>query len=344
MSLRLAAVAEAVGGHVVGDPDREVRAIDTLEAAGEDDLSFLTHARYRSRAEGCRARALLVGPDVELPGKDLVVADDPALALARVIALFHPRRRRPAGLHPTAVIEEGAAVDATASVGAYAVVGAGSRVGPGAEIHPGVIIGRDCRIGTGATLHAHTVLYDGTEVGDNTIVHAGAVLGADGFGYASHGGVHHKVPQVGRVVIGDDVEIGANSAIDRATLGETRVGDGTKIDNLVQVGHNVQLGKGCILCGQAGIAGSARLGNYVVLGGQAGSAGHLEIGDGVQVAAKSAVLQGVEAGRKVAGIPAVDLRQWRRQVIAAARGRDQDRRLDALERAVEALEAAAEEE
>lgn len=344
MAFRLAEVAEAVGGRVVGDPERTVRAVDTLEAAGEEDLSFLTHARYRSLAETSRAGALLVGPGAEVAGKDLVVAEEPGLALAHAIGLFHPRLRRPAGVHPKAVVERGATVELGASVGAYAVVGAGSHVGTGAEIHPGVVIGRDCRIGAGAVLYPNAVLYDGTEVGDNTIVHAGAVLGADGFGYATHAGVHHKVPQVGRVVVGHDVEIGANSAIDRATLGVTRVGHGTKIDNLVQVGHNVQLGKGCILCGQAGIAGSARLGDYVVLGGQAGSAGHLEIGDGVQVAAKSAVFQSVEAGQKVAGIPAVELRQWRRQVVAAARGRDQQRRLEALERAVKALEGAAEED
>jgi UDP-3-O-[3-hydroxymyristoyl] glucosamine N-acyltransferase len=169
-------------------------------------------------------------------------------------------------------------------------------------------------------------------VGPGAIVHAGAVLGADGFGYATHGGVHHKVPQVGRVVVGKDVEVGANSTIDRATLGETRIGEGTKIDNLVQVGHNVQTGRHCILCGQAGIAGSTKLGNYVVLAGQAGVSGHIELGDGVQVAAKSAALTSVEAKTQVAGIPAIELRKWRRQAVMLARLEEMSRRIRALEK------------
>jgi UDP-3-O-[3-hydroxymyristoyl] glucosamine N-acyltransferase len=176
------------------------------------------------------------------------------------------------------------------------------------------------------------VLYDDTEIGPGSVVHAGAVLGADGFGYATQGGAHHKVPQVGRVVVEADVEIGANSTIDRATLGETRIGEGTKIDNLVQVGHNVRVGRHCILCGQAGIAGSTSLGDGVVLAGQAGVAGHIEVGDRVQVAAKSAALASVEPGMVVAGIPAVELRRWRRQVALLSRLEEMSRRLRALEK------------
>jgi UDP-3-O-[3-hydroxymyristoyl] glucosamine N-acyltransferase len=187
-------------------------------------------------------------------------------------------------------------------------------------------------VGEGAVLHPHSVLYAETEVGPGSVVHSGAVLGADGFGYATQGGVHHKVPQVGRVVVGRDVEVGANSTIDRATLGETRIGDGTKIDNLVQIGHNVQVGRHCILCGQAGIAGSTRLGDYVVLAGQAGVSGHIHLGDGAQVAAKSAALTSVEPRTQVAGIPAIELRRWRRQSVLIARLEETSRRLRALEK------------
>jgi UDP-3-O-[3-hydroxymyristoyl] glucosamine N-acyltransferase len=194
------------------------------------------------------------------------------------------------------------------------------------------VIGRRCAVGEGAVLHPHAVLYDGTEVGAGATVHAGVVLGADGFGYATHGGVHHKVPQVGRVVLEEGVEVGANSTIDRATLGETRIGRGTKIDNLVQVGHNVRVGRHCILCGQAGIAGSTELGDYVVLAGQSGVSGHIKLGDGVQVAAKSAALSSVEPGTKVAGIPAVELRKWRRQAVLIARLEEMSRRVRALEK------------
>jgi UDP-3-O-[3-hydroxymyristoyl] glucosamine N-acyltransferase len=331
---QLAELAELVAGRVEGDPDRSVAAIRTLEAAGPDDLSFLKSPRYRAQAEASRAGALLVGSGLAgaLAGRDLLVVEDPDYALAQLLAVLHPAGLREPGIHPTALLEPGCSVDPSAHVGPYAVIGAGSRIGPGAAVHAFVAVGRDCVVGKGAVLHPHAVLYDRTEVGEGSIVHAGVVLGADGFGYATHGGVHHKVPQTGRVVLEEEVEIGANSAIDRATLGETRIGAGTKIDNLVQVGHNVQVGQHCILCGQAGIAGSARLGDFVVLAGQAGVAGHIELGDGVQVAAKSAALASVEPRTVVAGIPATEMRRWRRQAVLLARLEEMSRRLRSLEK------------
>jgi UDP-3-O-[3-hydroxymyristoyl] glucosamine N-acyltransferase len=331
---RLAELAELVGGRVEGDPDRAVEAVRALEDAGPGDLSVLKDPRYREQAAASRAGALLVGPALAgaVTGRDLLVAGDPEGALARLVAVFHPTAPRRPGVHPTAVLEPGCEVDATAYVGPYAVIGAASRIGAGAAIHAFVSIGRGCAVGAGVVVHPHAVLYDGTEVGPNSVIHAGAVLGADGFGYATRGGAHHKVPQVGRVIVEADVEIGANTTIDRATLGETRIGAGTKIDNLVQVGHNVRIGGHCILCGQAGIAGSARLGDGVVLAGQAGVAGHIELGDRVQVAAKSAALASVKPGTAVAGIPAIELRRWRRQAALLARLEEMSRRLRALER------------
>ncbi len=334
MGYRLAELAELVGGRVEGDPGRTVEAIRSLEAAGPFDLSVLKNPRYRDQAAASRAGALLVGPSLAgaVPGRDLLVIDDPDLALARLVAVLHPPARREPGVHPTAVLEAGCEVDPTASIGPYAVIGAGSRIGAGAVLHAAVAIGRGCVVGEGAVLHPHAVLYDGTEVGPGSVVHAGAVLGADGFGYATQGGARHKVPQVGRVVVEADVEIGANTTIDRATLGETRIGEGTKIDNLVQVGHNVRVGRHCILCGQAGIAGSTTLGDGVVLAGQAGVAGHIQLGDRVQVAAKSAALASVEPGKVVAGIPAVELRKWRRQVALLGKLEEMSRRLRSLEK------------
>jgi UDP-3-O-[3-hydroxymyristoyl] glucosamine N-acyltransferase len=337
VAFRLAELAELVGGRVEGDPGREVEAVRPLDAAGPRDLSFLTHPRYRAQASASAAGALLVGPQApreQLGGarRDFLVVDDPAYALARLLAVLAPAERVPPGVHPTAVLAPGCAVDPAAHVGPYAVIGEGSRVAAGAAVHALAVVGRRCTVGEGAVIHPHAVLYDGTELGPRSVVHAGAVLGSDGFGYATHGGVHHKVPQTGRVVVEADVEIGANATIDRATLGETRIGEGTKIDNLVQVGHNVVLGRHCILCGQAGIAGSARLGDYVVLAGQAGVAGHIDLGDGAQVAAKSAALGPVPAGAQVAGIPAVDMRRWRRQTVLLSRLEGMSRRLRALER------------
>lgn len=337
MEHRLADLAELVEGRVEGDPDRTIEAVRTLETAGPRDLSFLNHARYREQAIASGAGALMVGKGVDpeglcKDGRPLLVVDDTAFALSRLLGRLHASEAPVPGVHPTAVVEAGCSVDPTAHVGPYAVLGAGSRVGARAAIHAHVVLGRECAVGEGAVLHPHAVLYDRTEVGPGAIVHAGAVLGADGFGYATHRGVHHKVPQVGRVVLEKDVEVGANSTLDRATLGETRVGEGTKIDNLVQVGHNVRVGRHCILCGQAGIAGSTELGDYVVLAGQAGVSGHIKLGAGVQVAAKSAALTSVEPRTQVAGIPAVELRKWRRQTVLVARLEEMSRRLKALER------------
>jgi UDP-3-O-[3-hydroxymyristoyl] glucosamine N-acyltransferase len=340
-AFRLGELAAAVGGEVVGDPGFEARGIRDLEHAGPGDLSFLLRAAYLDRLEGSRAGALLLSPELArgLGGeRPLLLAPDPGLALAHLLAIVHPEESPVPGVHPTAVVGEGCDVDPAAHLGPYVVVGDGSRVEAGASVRSHAVIGRRCRIGAGAVIHPHAVLYDRTEVGERAIVHAGVVLGADGFGYESRADGHHKVPQVGRTVVEEEVEIGALSAIDRATVEETRIGAGTKIDNLVQVGHNVTVGNRCILCGQAGIAGSARLGDGVVLAGQAGISGHLEVASGVRVAAKSAVLQEVGESRDVGGVPAIDLRRWKRQVAMLPRLGELARRLRALEKRLERME------
>jgi UDP-3-O-[3-hydroxymyristoyl] glucosamine N-acyltransferase len=337
---RLAELAARVGGEVVGDGERVIAGIASLEDAGPDELSLLAEPRYREAAAASAAGALLVpraaagGPAVEPPpGRDLVLVADPRRAMGRLLEVLHPPYRPPAGVHPTAVVGAGCAVDPSAHVGPFAVVGDASVLEAGVAVEAHAVVGRGCRIGAGSRLHPHAVLYDGTELGPRCELHAGAVVGCDGFGYAAgDDGLPRKVPQVGRAVLGPDVEIGANSTIDRATLGATAVGAGSKLDNLVHLAHNVQLGRGCLLAAQSGIAGSTKVGDGVVMGGQSGIAGHLEVGDGVQVAAKSAVLQPVAAGAKVGGIPAGDLGQWRRQVAAAARLPGLVRRVDALER------------
>lgn len=338
---RLGVLAELVGGVLRGDPERCIEGVRTLEEAGPGDLAFLTHARYRSAAVASRAGALLLSPeaaeDASFAGRDLVIAPRPDLALARLLAALYPSPPAAPGVHPTAVVGEGCKLAPDAAVGAYAVIGEGSRLGPGVAVGPLAVVGRGCTLGAGSVLHPHAVLYDGTELGAGVVVHAGVVLGCDGFGYVTTAEGHVKVPQVGKVVVEDGVEIGANSAVDRATLGETRIGAGSKLDNLVQVGHNVRVGRKSILCGQAGVAGSTRLGEGVVLAGQAGVAGHLEVGDGVQVAAKSALLQAAEAGQ-MAGIPAVPIARWRRQTAAGARLGEALRRLRALEARLAALE------
>lgn len=336
---RLAELAELLGGRVLGEPDRTLSGVASLRDAGPEDLSFLISgsARYRREARASRAGALVVGRDPELhealvADRPLLVLDDPELGRVRALAAFHPEEQARPGVHATAAVEEGAEISPDAAVGPFAVVGRGSRVGPGAVVGAHAVVGRECRVGRETVLHPHVVLYDRTELGARVTVHAGTVLGADGFGYVSRAEGHHKVPQVGRVVVEDDVEIGALSAVDRATMGATRVGAGTKIDNLVQVGHNVEIGRGAVLCGQAGIAGSSRLGDGVVLAGQAGVGGHIRLGDRVQVGAASAAVRPVSDDTVVsATVPAMEIGRWRRQ--AALLGR-----LDELFRRVKALE------
>lgn len=336
-SITLGELARRLGGEVVGDADRRLTGVRTLDLAGPEDLSFVTQASYLEEAARSQAGALLVGADVHLAGRSLLRVKNASLALVDVIRHFHPPRKTAPGVHPTAIVGDGCRIDASVAVGPYAVVGDGVAIGAGCVIGAHAVVGRCSKLGDGVVLYPHVVLYDDTELGDRVTIHAGVVLGADGFGYVTHQGEHVKVPQVGRVVVECDVEIGALAAVDRALLGDTRIGQGTKIDNLVQVGHNVRIGRGCIVCGQAGLAGSARLQDYVVVGGQSGVMGHHEIPAGTQIAGKSMAME-QSGGGQIAGIPAVDIRKWRRQTVYISRLGEMARRLRALEKRLDRIE------
>jgi UDP-3-O-[3-hydroxymyristoyl] glucosamine N-acyltransferase len=335
----VAELATLVSGEVRGDPARRVRGVESLESAGPDDLSFLTNARYRASVAASKAGVVLVGPDVELPGRELLVAPEPYVAFARILAHLHPEPPVAPGISPSASVAATARLGKDVAVAPFAVVEEDAVLGDGVAIGAGSYVGARAVVGEGSVIHPRVVLYAGTVVGARCTLHAGTVLGGDGFGFATaKDGVHHKIPQRGRVVLEDDVEIGANTTIDRGTLGETRIGTGTKIDNLVMVGHGVSVGGGSLLVAQSGIAGSTRLGRHVTLAGQSGVAGHLRLGDRVVAAAKSAVFSDVEAGRVVGGIPAIDLATWKR-VQAAQRGLPGLRaELRALRARIEAIE------
>jgi UDP-3-O-[3-hydroxymyristoyl] glucosamine N-acyltransferase len=309
-SYRLGDLAQQVGGKVRGNPDRTVRGVATLDQAGPDELSFLTNSRYMRAARSSNAGAILVGPGVELEGFDLVEAAEPYLALAQLLERFHPRVTAAPGVSPDARVGREVRMGRDVHVGPFAVVGDGCELGDRACVGAACVLGQACRVGNDSELKPHVVLYDGTEIGERCIIHSGVVLGGDGFGFASSGGKHRKVPQVGRVVVEDDVEIGANSVVDRAMLGETRIGEGTKVDDLVMIAHGVRLGRNSLLVGQSGVAGSSRLGAGTTIAGQSGVAGHLELGEGVTVAAKSAVFQDLPAKAFVAGVPATDHKVW----------------------------------
>jgi UDP-3-O-[3-hydroxymyristoyl] glucosamine N-acyltransferase len=333
----LGQLAEALGATLEGDAARVVRGVAPLESAGPDDVSFLTDARYQPAAQASRAGAFVAAAGVGgLPAPVLRVAA-PQQAMIDLLLLFHPAPPLAPGVHPSAVVAADARVDATAAVGPLVVIEAGARVGPGARVGaltylgPGVEIGEDCVLGP------HVTLLAGARLGRRVLVHPGAVIGADGFGFAFDGARHRKIPQVGGVVIEDDVEIGANCAIDRATFGDTIVRRGTKIDNLVQIGHNVEVGEHSILVAQVGVSGSSRLGRGVVLAGQVGVADHVTIGDGALVAAQGGVPSDLAAGGRYLGTPARPILEAKRIFAAETRLPDLLQRVRALERAVEAL-------
>ena len=335
--LRLADLAARLGAEVRGDGERWIAGVRNLADAGPEHLSLFSHPFYRDQVAGSRAGALLVPRRRDrlvaaVADRDLVLVDDVAATLIELIPLFHPPRRPAPGIHPTAICGAGSSVDPSAHVGPYAVVGEGTVVEAEVVIEALAVVGSGCRIGRGARLHPHAVVYDGCEVGERGELHAGAVIGADGFGYASRGVEHRKVPQVGRVVLEADVEVGVNSAVDRGALGETRVGAGSKIDNLVQVGHNCLIGRGVLLSGQCGLSGSTIVGEGTVMGGRSGASGHLEIGAGTMVAGVSTVMQTVPPGSRLAGTPAIDLARWRRQSALLGRLDELVRRVRALER------------
>ena len=302
MALTVAQLAQACGATLQGgDPSRSVRAAGNLQDAQSDQVAHLTDSRYADQLPKTRAAAVFLKLGAEHPappeGTAILYHADPEGAFLSALKLLHPEKPEKPGVDPRACVEEGARVHPAAYVGPFAVVREGAEVGEGCWIFAGAYVGRGCKLGRGCRLYPHAVLYDGVELGTEVVIHSGTVIGADGFGYKFRGGRHVKVPQVGTVRVEAQAEIGANSAIDRAALGVTVVGEGTKIDNLVQVGHGAKLGKHVILCGQAGLAGSTELKDYAVLGANAGVADHLTIGMGAKIGAKSGVAQDVPAGR-----------------------------------------------
>jgi len=332
-------IADLVGGRVVGDPETRITGISGLAEAEPGHVSFLANPRYVGLIAETRASAILVGEEQDSDVVQVVVSD-PDYAFAKVVEHFGPRPRplKP-GVHPAAIIGEGVELGDEVSIGAYAVVADGARIGGGCRIYPHAYVGSDTRLGEDSIVYPHVTVRENCEIGARVILHSGAVIGSDGFGYATVEGVHHKIPQVGNVVVGDDVEIGANTTIDRARFGRTVIGAGTKIDNLVQVAHNVEIGDHCMIVAQVGIAGSTTLGRYVTLAGQAAINGHIAIGDQAIVTARAGVSKSVPPKTVVQGYPAQPIRSYQAQEVAIRRlPRTQDavrelvKRVEELER------------
>ncbi len=334
-------IAEQLRGEVLGDGSVELTGFAPADCARPGDLTFAEKESYFAAAEQSQATAIIVGGDFGASNKVLIRVPNARIAVARVLPLFFPPDEMPLGVHPSASIAASAQIDPTACIGPNCVIGARVKLGARSVLLGGNHVGRDCQIGDDVCLHPNVVLYAKTQVGNRVVIHAGTVIGSDGYSYVFDEGRHRKMLQVGNVVIHDDVEIGANTAIDRAALGSTVIGQGTKIDNLVHVAHNVVIGRHNIITGQVGFAGSTRTGDYVVIAAQSGIADHLTIGNQVTIGGKSGVMRDIPDGAKVLGIPAVPDKQAKRQMIALQQLPELIRRTRELEKEVEQLKAKA---
>jgi UDP-3-O-[3-hydroxymyristoyl] glucosamine N-acyltransferase len=337
--VKVSELARQLGLPVEGDGDVEVLRAAPIDGAGPGDLSFVYEPLWATKAAATKASALVLAPGIVATHVPVIRAPEARLAFFQAVGILHPRVRPPAGIHPTAVVSPTAKIGAGTSIGALVFIGDGVEIGTGCEIQPHVVIHRDARLGDDCLIHSRVSIREGCRLGSRVIIQDGAVIGGDGFGFAKRpDGRQHKIPHNGIVVIEDDVEIQANTCIDRATLGETRICRGAKIDNLVQVAHNCVVGENAILCAEVGLSGSVTLGKDVMLAGQVGIADHVTLGDGVLALAQCGILRNVAAGAIVAGSPEMDRRTYQRFMLAIPRllemlrnTKDSERRITALE-------------
>ncbi len=335
MQITTGELAKKLGAEIIGDAQLNLFRLAPIESASQGELTFLSNKKYFAYLDSTNASAIIAPPDVKDRETDavLLIHPDPYYAYSQAVSIFFPDEGfyKP-GIHDSAVMGDKCRIDPLAHIGANCVLEDEVEIGPGSTVLPGCFIGRRTKIGGGCLIYANVTIREDARLGDNVIIHSGTVIGSDGFGYAQKDGVHHKIPQVGKVVIEDDVEIGANVTIDRAALGETRIGKGTKIDNLVQIAHNVRMGERCIIVSQTGISGSTVLGNSVILAGQVGLIGHLKIGDNTIIAAQSGVKDDLEEGKMYLGTPAKEMRIQTKIEAALKKLPDLIKRVRALEK------------
>lgn len=332
----LSELAGLLGLELRGE-DRAVEGVNTLEAAGPAEVSFLANPRYTHLLATTRAGAVIVAPAHADSIPCALVSANPYFDFGRILALFATPQGSLSGVSDLAFVHPEAELDTGCTVYPFAFIGPRTRIGAGSVLFPGCYVGEDCRIGSGCLLYPNVTLMAGTKIGNGCILHAGVVLGADGFGFARTDSGIQKIPQVGVVRLGDNVEVGAGTTIDRSALGETRVGDGTKIDNLVQIAHSVEMGRNCLIVAQAGISGSTKVGDNVTMAGQVGVAGHLSIGSGVTLGPRSGVARSIPDGETMGGVPAVDKATYMRTLTVMPKLPDMYKRIGKLEKELEEL-------
>jgi UDP-3-O-[3-hydroxymyristoyl] glucosamine N-acyltransferase len=306
----LGELAEYVGGHVCGDPNVKISSASTLGRAGEGDISFLVNRKYQKQLQMTKASAVIVGTEAIDTTVPLLVADDPYYAFMQIIVLLHGHRKhKKVGIRPQASISDSAKVGADCHIHDFAIIADEAKIGDCCIIYPCVYISRGVQIGNDCVIYSNVTIYDNCNIGNRVIINSNSTIGTDGFGYASHNGAHHKIPQIGSVVIEDDVEIGCCCGIERGTLGDTIISQGSKLGNLVTIGHSAKIGPHCLLVAQAGIAGSATLGHHCIVGGQANVVGHVNVGNNVTIAAQASVINNIPDGQVVLGAPAIEAAQ-----------------------------------
>lgn len=338
MPFRLKEIAEWIGGKVEGDEAIDISDLAKIEEAQTGQLSFIANPKYAKFVETTKASAILVGPDFPTVSRTVIRVSDPYFAFLTLIKRFHASAASSVeGVHPTAVIGEGSKIGQNVALGAYVVIGRNCILGDNTILHPGVVLGDEVSVGNSTILYANVSVREQCRIGSNVIVHMGAVIGSDGFGFAFQDGKYHKIPQTGIVVVEDDVEIGANTAIDRATLGETAIRRGAKLDNLIQIAHNVEVGEHTAIAAQTGISGSTKIGKYVKLGGQVGLVGHIVIGDRVILGAQSGVTKSMPEGAFYSGYPAREHMKAKREEASLARLPELLKRFKKLEAEVEEM-------
>lgn len=334
-------LADLVGGTIVGEANVEIAALAPLDQARPGTISFLANPKYLPQLKGCQASAVLVGPDVAgPPGLTLVVCANPYLAFAKVLTRLHAQRPAPLGVLPGAQVDPSAQLGADVTVHPGSVVGRNVKIGAGTILYPGVILYDAVSVGSECTLHAGVVVREQCKIGDRVIVQPNAVIGSDGFGFAPDGERYYKIPQIGIVVVEDDVEIGAATCIDRAALGVTRIARGCKLDNLVHIAHNVVIGEDTVITAQVGIAGSAKIGRHCTFGGQSAAAGHIAIGDGLTFGGRAGVtgnLQGTP-GEVYSGVPAIPHKEWLKAAMSFGKLPEMRKDLARLRHQLDALE------
>jgi UDP-3-O-[3-hydroxymyristoyl] glucosamine N-acyltransferase len=328
-ALTLKEIVERLGGEAIGEVGAPLTGVATLDSAGPDEIAFLANPKYRSRLSSTKAGAVILGPgDRDAADMPRIVTDNPYAYYARTVALFHPEPRWSPGIHPFAQVDGSANVDASAEIGAFVVIGAGASIGEGARIGSHCTLGDGVSIGAGTRLHPRVAIYDGCSVGARCVLHSGVVIGADGFGMARDEGRWIKIPQVGAVRIGNDVEVGANTTIDRGALDDTVIADGVKLDNQIQVGHNCAIGAHTVIAGCTGISGSVTIGAHCMIGGGVGFVGHISICDHVTISGFSLITKSItQPGTYTSGLPFMPHAEWLRNAVHL-------RRLDRIAAAV----------